>query len=78
VEGARGVEGVKGVKGKESEEGEEDAQDMEAPEDQEKEEFAEMIPELNITEFYNLRACRQQLPILLYTYMFYFNTKVDG
>ena len=51
---------------------------MEAPEDQEKEEFTEMILELNIAEFYNIRACKQQLPILPYTYMFYSNTKIDG
>jgi len=75
VEGAEGVKGVEDVEG---EEGEEGAQDMEAPEDQEKEELAEMIPELNIAEFCNIHACTKQLPILLYTYMFYSNTKVDG
>jgi len=51
---------------------------MEAPEDQEKEELAEMVLELNIAEFCNIRACTQLLPILPYTYMFYSNTKVDG
>jgi len=45
---------------------------------QEKEELTEMIPELNIAEFCNICACKQQLPILPYTYMFYSNTKVDG
>jgi len=72
------VEVEEGKEGKEGEEGEEGAQDMEAPEDQEKEELAEMILELNIAEFCNIRACKQQLPILPYTYMFYSNTKVDG
>jgi len=51
---------------------------MEAPEDQEKEELAEIVRELNIAEFCNIRACTQLLPILPYTYMFYSNTKVDG
>jgi len=70
----RGVEGVEDVEGEECEEG---AQDMEALEDQEKEELAEMILELNIAEFCIIRACKQHLPILPYTYMFYSNTKVD-
>jgi len=48
----------------EGEEGEEGAQDMEAPEDQEAEELAEMVRELEIAEFCNVRACKQQLPIL--------------
>jgi len=78
VEGVGGVEDVESEEVKEGEEGKESAQDMEAQEDQEKEELAEMVPELNIAEFYNIRACTQQLPILPYGYMFYSNTKVDG
>ena len=69
------IEGVEGKKSEESKEGEEDAQDME---NQEKKELAEMVLELNIAEFCNIRACTQLLPILPYTYMFYSNTKVDG
>jgi len=78
VEGAESVEDVEGEEVEEGEEGKEGAQDIEAPEDQEKEELAEMVLELNIAEFYNIRACTEQLPILPYTYMFYSNTKVDG
>jgi len=62
----------------EGEEGEEGAQDMEAPEDQEAGELAEMGREFEIAEFCNVRASKQQLPILPYTYMFYFNIKIDG
>ena len=54
------------------------AQDMEAPEDEEAEELAEMVLELEIAEFCNVRACKQQLPTLPYTHMFYSNTKIDG
>ena len=69
---------MEGEEVKEGEEGKEGAQDMEAPENQEKEALAEMVLELHIAEFYNIRACTEQLPILSYTYMFYSNTKVDG
>jgi len=50
---------------------------MEALENQEKEELAKIVLKLNIAEFYNIRACIEQFPILLYTYIFYSNTKVD-
>jgi len=78
VEGAEGIEDMEGEEVKEGEESKESTQDMEVPEDQEKEELAEIVLELNIAEFCNIRACTKQLPILLYTYMFYSNTKVDG
>ena len=78
MEGLGGVEDIEGEEGEEGKEGEEGAQDMEAPEDQEKEELAEIVRELNMTEFCNIRACTQLLPILPYTYMFYSNTKIDG
>jgi len=51
---------------------------MEAPEDQEAEELVEMVRELEIAEFCNVRVCKQQFPVLPYTYMFYSNIKIDG
>jgi len=78
MEGVGGVEDVKSKEVKEGEECKESAQDMEAQENQQKKQLAEMVLQLNITEFYNIHACTQQLPILPYGYILYSNTKVDG
>ena len=71
---AEGVEGAGDVEGMEGEDDEDGAQDIEAPDDQEAEELAKWS---EIAEFCNVHACKQQLPILSYTYMLRSQTRTS-
>jgi len=75
VEGVEGVEGIRTVEGVNSAE---DAEVAEDAEDEDTEELADIVRELEITDFRNVSAGKRLLLTFPYAYILYANINIDG